>query len=453
MWLAESGRISGTFATFKVEDPRTAKSSFSVEDLMHAWDQFMEKRNLLFARDNAQAWVASPLFAESQTEQIVKNSFYLCMGTLMAMTCFMTLVLTCSLGITVAILVSMLLCLCTFATFWIGVGNRDIDSMVIVSLSVFLSGLVTPLLRVANAYAYARDRPHLPADMMLLEVDSVDTEVARSKYHRKLIDAAALEDLAKQHAEEMGEGEILMFPGAINMERQNRVATAMQRGGAPALGLGGAAVIGGLALLPLEMEALGQVGLSILCMGFAVPPAVGLLGVLLLLGLGDSKARRKAFRELGSYTWSRLSGHVVEARGLLDGRSKDDKGQGNIRSSRRLSHPNDPDIALAAAAASSREPPFTPQHKPHTVAAMMLGAPLGVATGVLSPFRKKNAQPKKGQPQAGQAIDVSGEAKQSSDDVGSEAGPCILTLDVQGATAKPPYHIVMATRDVINVKG
>merc|ERR1719199_2377977 len=87
-----------------------------------------------------------------------------------------------------------------------------------------------------------------------------------------------LQELSRQHADEMGEGEILMFPGAINNERQNRVATAMQRGCGPALGLGGAAIIGGLSLLPLEMEALGQVGLSILCLGFAVPPAVGLLG-------------------------------------------------------------------------------------------------------------------------------------------------------------------------------
>jgi len=64
---------------------------------------------------------------------------------------------------------------------------------------------------------------------------------------------AGLQEFAKQHAEEMGENEILMFPGAINIERQSRVATAMQRGGAAALGMGGAAVIGGLALLPLEM--------------------------------------------------------------------------------------------------------------------------------------------------------------------------------------------------------
>merc|ERR1719484_275246 len=86
------------------------------------------------------------------------------------------------------------------------------------------------------------------------------------------ITSAELKDVAKQHAEDMGEGEVLMFPGAINNERQNRVATAMLRGGASALGLAGAAAFAGLALLPLEMEALGQVGLAILCTGFAVTP-------------------------------------------------------------------------------------------------------------------------------------------------------------------------------------
>lgn len=443
-WLAESGILTGTFATFKVAAP-AAKLRKETKEFMTRWSAYIDKRNKIAdAVDrNSAAWIASPLFAQSQTTEIVRASTYLAVGSMLGVACFMTMVLTCSLGITVAILTTLILALFTFGTFWTGVGNRDIGSMEIVSLSVFLSGLATSLIRVATAYAYARDRPHLPLDMMLQEAETAGGPVVKGD-----ITAEELQEISKQHAYDMGEGEILMFPGAINNERQNRVATAMQRGGASALGLGGAAVIGGLALLPLEMEALGQVGLSILCMGFAVPPAIGLLSLLLLLGFGDSKARRKACNELGGYMWSRLSGKIHhEGMGLLDGRSKDDKVKAGLH--RRFTKAaDDPDLEHALSTTVVRlEPqvqPQLPQHKPHTVAAIMLGAPVSFATGNAEMpwkrMKKKKAQDQK-------------DTKDSTDDVGSEAGPCILTLDVQGATAKPPYHIVMATRDVINVKG
>merc|ERR1719181_2716764 len=87
------------------------------------------------------------------------------------MTCAVAFLLTCSLGITVAILVTLVIAICTFSAFWTGVGSRDIGSMEIVSLSVFLSGTITPLIRVAHAYSFARDRPFLPAEMMILDSD------------------------------------------------------------------------------------------------------------------------------------------------------------------------------------------------------------------------------------------------------------------------------------------
>jgi hypothetical protein len=270
----------------------------------------------------------------------------------------------------------------------------------------------------------------------------------------QMIDAKkGLEDLAKRHSEDMEEGEVLMFPGAINNERQNRVATAMQRGGAAALGLAGACFFAGIALLPLEMEALAQVGLSILCLGFSIPPAIGCLSLFLLLGLGDSKARRKAFKELGRYAWSRLSGQVHgEGLGVLDGRSKEEKARAMASQRRTLSNGSKAfddletkSSSTAATLARSRGADDSQTVKPHMVAAMTLGAPMGIASG--ETWNKKRENKAKAQREK-DAL------KEAADyDVGSEAGPCILTLDVQGATAKPPYHIVMATRDVINVEG
>jgi hypothetical protein len=447
-WLDETGMILGTFANFKVTSPSGGRET---KEFMNRWSMYVTNRNSLARGSGGVAWIASPLFASAQTTEIVRDSCYLSAASMVAIACLMTFITTCSIGITVAMLTTLLISLCTFGVFWTGVGNRDIGSMEIVSLSVFLCGLAPPLLRVASYYSYARDRPYYPADMFTLDEESGGPAASKNMTPEEL------EELAKQHAEDMGEGMILMYPGAINNERQQRVATALQRGGAPALGLSGAAVLGGLALLPLEMEALKDVGLAMLCIGFAAVPAMGLLALLLLLGLGDSKARSKAFHELGKYFWSRLSGQIgKEGRGLLDGR-REDKGKAGLRKSRSgddlefhdrsTSGPGSMISMAVQARLGPQIEPQVPQHKPHTVAAMMLGAPVSLATGntqeMLRPFGKLK---KKKADQDNKQLDM-------PDDTGDEAGPYIQTLDVQGATAKPPYHIVMATKDVINVKG
>jgi len=175
-------------------------------------------------------------------------------------------------------------------------------------------------------------------------------------------------------------------------------------------------------------------------MGVAVSPAIGFLSLLLLLGLGDSKARSKAISELLRYTGGRLSGkvHFGRSAGMLDGRADN-----TLRSSRRLSSRDEKITGHV-----ETQKPAAPQHKDHVVAAMMLGAPLGLATGKATSIFLKPKEKKEQLPEDDQL-------KQAEDDndAGHESGPCIMTLDVQGATAKPPYHIVMATRDVINVKG
>merc|ERR1719487_183496 len=132
--------------------------------------------------------------------------------------------------------------------------------------------------------------------------------------------------------------------------------------------------------------------------------------------------------------------------GLLDGRilGKDKKEDaGNIKASRRLSHPSELTTEKTDTGATSgntrvsAEPirPGMPlaQHKPHTVAAMTLGAPVSIATGNREKMLGfgKLLRPKK-KPEA----PIDDLLKQAADDVGTEAGPCILTLDVQGATAK-----------------
>merc|ERR1712023_74733 len=83
--------------------------------------------------------------------------------------------------------------------------------------------------------------------------------------------------------------------------------------------------------------------------GFAVPVAVGLLGVLLLLGLGDSKARSKAFCELLKFICSRLSGKVITDIGLLDG------GKGDKKNRRRSQSDYEDDFKLGTSAGQLRK--------------------------------------------------------------------------------------------------
>lgn len=432
-WLAEDGRVQGTFVAFDVTAPQDQKK---IQEYMSLWSSYMSERNRMSEVSNSvQAWMASTLFAESQTAAAVRDSARSVFVWMVIFASLTVAVLTFSLGLTIAVVMCLCCCLLTFATFWIGVGNRDIGSLEIVSLSVFLSGLSCPLLRMTYHYSYARDRPHYPSEMLQKEPE-IPKNIRSVSVPGADID---LQAEAKKLSDSMAEGEILMFPGALANERQHRVATAMLRGGTPALGFAMACIVCGIALMPLEMEALGQVGLSVLCMGFAVPPAViGLLPVLLLLGLGDSKARRKAFLALVQFLCDRCHGRIDGGQGLLDARS-----EGGI----------DSKIAAKDAQTSSKlnSPQFDPTaHKPHAVAAVMLGVPQFVVTGsaVKTPsFSKWSAKLKSKEDKK------KNNTQSPVDDIGAEVGPCILTLDVQGATAKPPYHIVMATRDVINMKG
>mmetsp|Transcript_113784 Transcript_113784/g.196726 ORF Transcript_113784/g.196726 Transcript_113784/m.196726 type:complete len:1377 (+) Transcript_113784:59-4189(+) len=435
-WLAEDGTIRGTFVSFDVTAPSDQNK---VKEYMKVWTEYLENRNEMSPIEDA--WMASTLFAESQTADAVRDSASAVFVWSVIFASGTVLLLTFSPGLTIAVVMCLCISLLTFASFWIGVGNRDIGSLEIVSLAVFMSGLVTPLLRMAFAYSYARDRPCMPGEMM--QEPDIPKGMRSMSISRQSLD---WDDASREHAKHMGEGEILMFPGALANERQHRVATAIQRGGSPAMGLAMACIAAGMALLPLEMEALGQVGLSILCLGFLIPPAVlGLLPLLLLLGLGDSKARRKAFLALGQFISDRLHGRIAGGTGLLDARTaaaetaSEAKAQALVKAGepRNVSR-NGPAFEMHA-------------HKPHTVAAMMLGVPQCLVTGSFPAntpsFSRWSAGFK------AKAGNSSQSAKSASDDVGTEAGPCILTLDVQGATAKPPYHIVMATRDVINMKG
>jgi hypothetical protein len=140
----------------------------------------------------------------------------------------------------------------------------------------------------------------------------------------------------------------------------------------------------------------------------------------LLLGLGSSKARKRALAEVAMYCCDKCRGKVSEREGFLDGRSAG------------MSSP--PASAKKQVASDADEKHKNGDLESHSVAAIMLGVPTGIVTAKTWKPNFAIASKTKAQP----------EKDKADDEVVQEMGPCIMALDVQGATAKPPYHIVLA---------
>jgi hypothetical protein len=406
LWLADDGKIEGTFATFEAVSP-----AWNDRDLMKMyiklWQQYLDDRNGMF-EGKARAWMASPAFAQSQTIDAVRHSAAVVVFVTVFIALVVTFLLTCSCGITLAVIISMCISLCSFVTFWAFLGKRDVTSLEVISLSVFFTGLAAPLIRIAIEFSYARDHPHLPTKLL-----------QKAKSYPNLTFAGGMEasdDLYEEHP--------LLFPGAINSERQNRVATALQISSGATIGFGCAAICGGLSFVPLQMEALGQVGVAILCLGFAVvPAALGFLPLLILSGLGDSRARKAALGEVAWFLWEKCRRcccrHMSDHQDLMHhdhhhfdaGRQANEKKLGD-----------------------------------HTVAAIMLGVPVGIATG-------KPWMPPMPTAMMKRSAKKADKPDQNADDDIEESGPVVMTLDVQGATARPPNHVVTHYPHSVNLRG
>jgi len=169
-----------------------------------------------------------------------------------------------------------------------------------------------------------------------------------------------------------------------------------------------AAALAGPLLLMTELEALGQTGLVIFsACALAFPSALGLAPVFFCVGFGPSRVWLKAL-----FIYLRW-----QIAAFSSARSEDDG----------VSSQEDPKAALAI---SVLGPPFTNQ---------LARARGEVPTNrrAMSLFQRTRS--------FFMGPGPSGESMMM--DVGSEGGPHILALDVHGATAMPPYHVVMTVRD------
>jgi len=97
-------------------------------------------------------------------------------------------------------------------------------------------------------------------------------------------------------------GDVQFWDGCTNAERSKRIASMLNRSAQTLLGTSIAGIIVGSGLVPLKMEALSQIGLSCLCAALTLPPAVlGLLPVLIAMGFGPTRTRRRAIVEFAHW--------------------------------------------------------------------------------------------------------------------------------------------------------
>jgi len=132
------------------------------------------------------------------------------------------------------------------------------------------------------------------ADDSLSNLSSAQTEATT----RSFIDVRFMRDLLLGPEAER----IKLWNGCTAAERSRRIASVFKRSAQTLLGTSIAGVVVGCGMVPLRMQALSQIGLASLCASLTLPPVViGLLPVLIALGLGPTRIRRRIFLEFAHW--------------------------------------------------------------------------------------------------------------------------------------------------------
>lgn len=381
LWLDGTNRILGFYVVFAVEAPGPVEGMA----LLGRWTTYVQLWNSMAALQAGQAWLVLPSLAAQEELQAVTQTAKL---TVILMTVFIgatAVLVTCSCGLALALMASLTLALTLLGAVAIGLGRRTIGVLEMVLFAAFVSCLAAPLVRVVQQYAYAQEAvcPNYTEDPSELSGVGSYTRTARKAS-------------PSNHSAVCTDGDP-SWAAAAAAERRARSAGAVCRGSDAVLCGGLAAAIAGPLLFPLQMEPLWQVGLSILCAyAAAVPAALGLLPMLMQLGLGPSRIKRRALLT--------FAGHL--ACGCL---------------------PANASCEVHEAATGVSKP-----SEDWSATAGMLSFPCTLTCKLRRLFCCLGS--------------LKHEKRNFGGDVGMEEGPHILALDVHGATAKPPIHLVMTTR-------
>lgn len=93
-----------------------------------------------------------------------------------------------------------------------------------------------------------------------------------------------------------------LWDGCTRAERTRRISSVLRRSLQTLMGTSIAGVCVGMGMMPLRMQALGQLGLSSLCAALTLPPIVlGLLPIMISLGFGPTRVRRRVLWEFAGW--------------------------------------------------------------------------------------------------------------------------------------------------------
>lgn len=356
----------------------------------------MISKNKYAAVSAGEGWLITPLLVVDQQNRAVADAFALATGVMIVVAACGVFCMTWSFRLVLAVILSLIFSVFYFLCIFVGIGNRHIGILEMLGFVIFFSYIATPLLRVVQQYAYSCEGPGPRCGDHKCEQNScyADDRVGITN------------GAARSH--------VSLWPGAIHEERRRRMITAIQRAGESVIGGSIACMsVGATTTCFTQLRSIDRVGLMLLCGAFTVLPfAFGLLPVLLLRGLGPSKVSLKA--------------SLVVVQSALKYRRAHLRGEDDLK--------ND-EVFDGACKVLGRNP----------------------VRYIASCIRRKSTE---SPPQSeGDTVLPDGDeedAEISEADATNADGVgefCLNILDIQGATAMPPHHIVITTTGCMKVDG
>eukprot|EP00929_Paragymnodinium_shiwhaense_P085217 TRINITY_DN4564_c0_g2_i1.p1 TRINITY_DN4564_c0_g2~~TRINITY_DN4564_c0_g2_i1.p1 ORF type:complete len:1850 (+),score=457.64 TRINITY_DN4564_c0_g2_i1:296-5845(+) len=494
-WVNMDGKIMATYLAFQVlKQDNDEKNA----ELLEAWESFLAFRNMVAAKTAGNATMISPLLVGSQELDALKQSVLLVVCIALAVPGGVTLCLTCSPGLMLLIVGALFLALLYLVVLVVGIGGRPVGALEAASLAAFMAYLVSPLLRVAQQYAFSPEGPGENPD---------ELERKRREGLRSLKSTDDLGSAFRPRSHSIGEGEsgaggkgatpapfqreVPLWDGAVQAERRARTAFALRTAGEAVLGGSLSMFLTGMALFASHMQAMSQVGVALLgCATTALPLTLGVLPIMLLLGAGPSMVKMKAFYELARdvFRSQERSGPANNIVQWKDGKLN----LGNMMAPDivQAEMMERPQILRSVSVIESKHSNMLPKSLAAKAQVVIggaghvlggLGSVLGAgqALDVLdgSASRQAERRPAGGlSPEGERAAAVLGgyrnswrglamcalrlrrrlfrdTEKEEESEEDDEEGPRIFTLDVQGATARPPFHVVLATQAGVSAAG
>jgi len=301
LWRTRGKKIIGMYASFQV-----TAASITGPDLqayIGLWKTYVDKRAGIASIHANDMWVTSSLFSQLDAPSAAEDAY---LGSIIPITTCGVLsifVLTFSPGLSMAVMSVLMLFMAVMVSL-VAKSRDRFDAVGAVQLISFCSLMASPLIRVSQQYSYALDgtgsKNATPKGPLKPMHQALGLENSGSMHSR----GSALSRVSMEGLDFCVDYRIEVFPGAPNIERKARAATALVRAGFAASGSALVAFCGGVGLLACETSGFRRLGTAVFLSALAIPIAALIaLPVLLLMGAAPTRSWHKAVGSL--YRWSR----------------------------------------------------------------------------------------------------------------------------------------------------